>query len=201
MFSFALRCLLLLTHPICFKCCSHVPASAPSLCTNLAPALTRVCTFTMPKLRRRHKLPADSNEQNDLKPTSSRMHSPHGHKRRKATAKHYQHFASASRKPKNSPYVDDFPEGDPPSFFLVQGLAAVTLLICFGASPDLTLRLCVLAETLIFAFPPYFSRWPVLIAILLPIRTKCLLEISVGLIVFSWASGLDWAYASGRIGI
>lgn len=153
----------------------------------------------MPKLRSRHESATDTDVPTDLISTSSRRQRARIHKPRRRDAKQYQHFAGAVRQPRTSPCVDHFPEADPASFLFAKGLAAVTLLVCFGASPDVTLRLLVLAETIIFAFPPYFSRWPVLMAMLFPIGTKYLLQIVVGLAVFSWVSRLDWAYASGRI--
>lgn len=145
-------------------------------------------------------MPTDEDNQIGPAPTSIATQYSLRRKRRKTTAPSYQHFASAIRQPEMVHCQDNTPEADISALFLVRTLAAVTLVICIGSWPGLTLRLLVLAETVLFAFPPFFSRWPVLIAMLLPMRIKSLLEVVIGLALFSWTARLDWRFAWGRVG-
>lgn len=154
----------------------------------------------MPKLWRRHKAPLNEDGESCIVSTSSRTQYSFVRRRQRKLAASYQHFASTVRHHEIPRVTHKDLQIELPAFLVVNALAVVTLLVCFASSPDLTLRLLLLAEMLLCEFPPFFSRWTLLVTVLLPIKRKSLAQIAVGMAVFSWVSRLDWEYAWLRIG-
>lgn len=155
----------------------------------------------MPKLRKRQRLSLDVEGQSTQAPAWPRAQQGSSRKRRRTSAAPYQHFASSVRHPEIFNHTqDDYPETTPPSISVIKSLATTSVLVCLATSPDLALRLLLLGEMLLCAFPPFFARWAILLAILLPMKIQSLLEVVLGLAMFSWISEMDWTYAWRRVG-
>lgn len=154
----------------------------------------------MPKLRKGQIPSIDKHAQASSIFTPSRTHYTFGWKRRKTSVSSYQHYAGATRQPERFHCDDDFSTIDRAGLIVLASLTTLTLLICPGKWPNLTLRLLMLSETTILTFPSFSTKWSLLVVCLLPFQTQTLFEVAIGRAVLSWVSRLDRGLARERVG-